>query len=51
MAEIDEIFCRPKFYERTPVDEVKPLEAERTSLQDEVADLMTEWERAEEEIG
>jgi len=51
VAEIDEIFCEPTYYERTPADEVKPLEAERASLQSEVADLITEWERAEEEIG
>jgi ABC-type multidrug transport system ATPase subunit len=51
VAEIDEIFCQPAYYERTAADEVKILETERTSLQNEVADLMSEWESAEEEIG
>ena len=51
VAEIDEVFCEPKYYERTPPDEVKALETERSSLQSEVADLMAEWEGAEEEIG
>ena len=51
VAEIDEVFCEPKYYERTPPDEVKALETERASLQSEVADLMAEWEGAEEEIG
>ena len=50
VAEIDGIFCEPTYYERTPPDEVKALEAERTSLQSEVAHLMSEWECAEEEI-
>ena len=51
VAEIDEVFCEPQYYERTPPDEVKALETERSSLQSEVADLMAEWESAEEEIG
>ena len=51
MAEIDEVFCEPEYYERTPPNEVKALETERSSLQREVADLMVEWEGAEEEIG
>ena len=51
VAEIDEIFCEPTYYERTASDEVKALETERTSLQTEVADLMAEWEQAEEEVG
>jgi ATPase subunit of ABC transporter with duplicated ATPase domains len=51
VAEIDEVFCEPAYFERTSADEVKILEAERTSLQREVAKLTSEWERAEEEIG
>ncbi len=51
VAKIDEVFCEPTYYERTPPDEVKALEAERTSLQNEVANLMSEWECAEQEIG
>ena len=51
MAEIDEVFCEPTYYERASPDEVKILEAERTSLQSDVAELTSEWESAEEEIG
>jgi hypothetical protein len=51
VAEIDEVFCEPTFYERASLHEVKILETERTSLQSDVADLTSEWERAEEEIG
>jgi hypothetical protein len=51
VAKIDELFCEPTYYERTPSGEVKALETERSSLQSEVADLTLEWERAEEEIG
>ena len=51
VAEIDEIFCEPAYYEKTPADKVKSLETERTSLQGEVAGLTSEWESAEEEIG
>jgi ATPase subunit of ABC transporter with duplicated ATPase domains len=51
VAEIDGVFCEPEYYESTPPDEVKALEAERSSLQSRVADLMAEWEGAEEEIG
>ena len=51
MAKIDEVFCEPTYYERTPSGEVKALEKERSSLQSELADLTSEWERGEEEIG
>jgi ATPase subunit of ABC transporter with duplicated ATPase domains len=51
VAEIDQVFCEPTYYERTAPDEVKALETERTSLQTEVGDLMSEWEKAEEEVG
>jgi ABC-type multidrug transport system ATPase subunit len=51
VSEIDEIFCEPNYYERTAPGEVKALETERTSLQTEVGDLMSEWEKAEEEVG
>ena len=51
VAEIDEIFCEPTYYEGTAPDEVKDLETERTALQRKVADLTSEWELAEEEVG
>ncbi len=51
VREIDELFCRPNCYERTPSDEVRALEDERSRLQGEVVDLMSEWERTEGEMG
>ena len=51
IREIDELFCEPTYYERTPLEEVTELEAERTGLHREVADHMGEWEQNEEEIG
>ena len=50
IAEIDGLFADPAFYERTPKEEVRGLEKERTGLNDEVATLMAEWERTEEKI-
>jgi len=50
LAEIDEVFCQPNYYEATPADEVRALEDERTALQEEVTDLTTEWERIEAEL-
>ena len=43
IREIDELFCEPTYYERTPLEEVTELEAERTGLHREVADHMGEW--------
>ena len=51
VQEIDELFCRPDYYEQTPPDDVRALENERSRLQGEVADLIAEWERTEEEMG
>ena len=51
VAEIDEVFCDPTYYERASPEDVKILETERTSLQSDVAGLTSEWEKAEEEIG
>ena len=50
VLEIDELFCQPGYYERTPPDDVKALEDERSRLKNEVADLTNEWERTEEEL-
>jgi ABC-type multidrug transport system ATPase subunit len=49
VAEIDRRFCEEDYFGRTPVHEVRALEAERQSLQAEVVDLMAEWEAVEEE--
>jgi len=50
VAEIDELFCQPGYYEQTPPDDVRALEDERARLKGEVADLTGEWERTGEEL-
>jgi ABC-type multidrug transport system ATPase subunit len=50
IAEIDGLFADPALYARTPKDELRRLEQERTGLTGEVATLMAEWERTEEKI-
>jgi len=50
VSEIDELFCQLDYYEQTPPDEVRALEDERSSLQDETNDLTRQWERAEERL-
>ncbi len=50
LGKIDEAFCEPTYFERTPADDVKALEDERTSLEKKLADLMAEWESTEEEL-
>jgi len=47
----DDIRLEPDYFARTPVDDVRALEAERRDLQEELTDLMTEWEELESEIG
>ncbi|HZI64250.1 MAG TPA: ABC-F family ATP-binding cassette domain-containing protein, partial [Thermoanaerobaculia bacterium] len=47
---INELFCDPSFFDRTPRQEVGRLEAEQKRLSAEVAELMTEWERLEAEL-
>jgi hypothetical protein len=44
MAEIDEVFCQPGYYDETPPEEVSELEGERVALQERVAQLLEEWE-------
>jgi hypothetical protein len=50
MAEIDEMFCAPNYYEQTPAAEVRELETERAELEREVGEFTAEWERTEEEM-
>ncbi len=50
LGEIDAAFCEPTYFERAPADEVKALENERTGLENQVADLMAEWEATEDEL-
>jgi ATPase subunit of ABC transporter with duplicated ATPase domains len=47
VRDIDGLFCQPDYFRRTPAGEVRAREAERTSLQSEIAGLMAEWERLE----
>jgi energy-coupling factor transporter ATP-binding protein EcfA2 len=47
VREVDELFCEPDYFVRTPADEVRARQAERQGLQSELADLMAEWERLE----
>jgi ATPase subunit of ABC transporter with duplicated ATPase domains len=50
VQEIDDLFCEPDYFARTPADEARDREAERNRLQLEVRDLISEWERIESEI-
>jgi ATPase subunit of ABC transporter with duplicated ATPase domains len=50
IGEIDQRFCEPDYFERTPGDAIRVLESERTELQNEIKGLMAEWERLEEQI-
>jgi ABC-type multidrug transport system ATPase subunit len=43
VAEIDETFCAPGYFENTPKAESSALERERTRLLEEVERLMQEW--------
>ncbi len=48
--DINEIFCDPKFYDRTPDKEVRKLEQEQKTLSSKIEELMTRWEELEAEI-
>jgi energy-coupling factor transporter ATP-binding protein EcfA2 len=50
VEEIDKTFCEADFYDRTPQDEVRALESERTGLLAEVEKLVADWERVEQEL-
>ena len=45
---INELFCDPSFFDRTPRQEVGRLEAEQKRLSARVEELMREWEEVEE---
>jgi ATPase subunit of ABC transporter with duplicated ATPase domains len=51
LAEIDEAFCAPDFYDRSTPDEVSGLEAERAALSAEADERMRRWEQVELELG
>jgi ATPase subunit of ABC transporter with duplicated ATPase domains len=48
--EINELFCDPSFFERTPHPEVSRLEAEQKRNAARVAELMKEWEGIEGQL-
>ena len=48
--EINETFCDPTFFEKTPPKQVNKLEREQKDLGVRVEELMKEWERVEAEI-
>jgi ATPase subunit of ABC transporter with duplicated ATPase domains len=48
--EINEVFCDPTFFERTPHARVNKLEQEQKELSAQIDELMGDWEKLEEEI-
>ena len=48
--DINEIFCDPQYFDRTPAAEVKKLEQEQKRLASRVEELMLEWAEVEEEL-
>jgi ABC-type multidrug transport system ATPase subunit len=47
---INELFCDPTFFDRTPRDQVKKLETEQKTLSTKIEELMGQWEKLETEI-
>jgi ATPase subunit of ABC transporter with duplicated ATPase domains len=45
--EINEIFCDPRYFDRTPPKEVHKLEQEQKKLTSEVEELMERWEEVD----
>jgi ATPase subunit of ABC transporter with duplicated ATPase domains len=50
LSEIDQLFCDPDYYERTPQQEVTELDRERGGLQEELDRLVERWEDVEREL-
>ena len=50
VAEINEIFCDPAYFEKTPRKEVARLEKEQNELSERIAESTKRWESLEEEI-
>jgi len=48
--EINEVFCDPTYFDRTPHEAVRKLEGEQKKLNGQIGELMGEWERLEEEV-
>lgn len=50
VQEIDELFCDPGYYERTPPEKVRELEEERADLKARVMEHTQEWDSVVEEL-
>jgi ABC-type multidrug transport system ATPase subunit len=48
--EINEIFCDPTYFGRTPPKEVKKLEQEQTKLKGQIEEQVTKWAEIEEQL-
>ena len=49
--EINELFCNPSFFEKTPAAEVKKLENEQKQQSTKIEQSMADWEKVEAELG
>jgi ATPase subunit of ABC transporter with duplicated ATPase domains len=47
---INETFCDPTYFEKTPQKEVRKLETEQKDLKEKIDSLMGEWESIEKEL-
>ncbi|MBW2454862.1 MAG: ABC-F family ATPase, partial [Deltaproteobacteria bacterium] len=50
LAEIQEQYCEPGFFERTPPEEIAAVEREQAELGPRIEELMAEWEQLETEL-
>ena len=51
VGEINELFCNPGFFDKSPPKEIQKLEREQKQLSEKVESSMAEWEEVEKEIG
>nr|XP_061812122.1 probable ATP-binding protein YbiT [Nerophis lumbriciformis] len=50
VGEINELFCNPGFFDKTPAPETRRLEAEQKKLSGRIEELMKKWEQLEGEL-
>ena len=50
IAEIDELFCRPGFFEETADNKTRALQSERDKLNNDLEAAMREWEEIESQL-
>ncbi|RLB60685.1 MAG: ABC-F family ATPase [Deltaproteobacteria bacterium] len=50
LAEIQERYCEPGFFEQTPSEDVAAIEREQAALGPRIEQLMAEWEQLETEL-